>query len=394
MNVCTFGIRFPFVFCAVFAALLLPGPAEPASGARFHTGGVGSCQGCHLMHSASPDGSPLLLGPDASSLCLNCHASGGANSPSVLSPDGSALTPGGDFYWLSKSFSWLDGASSGDSHGHNIVARDFNLFADAVNSLAPGGSFPASQLGCTSCHDPHGQVGGGTSAGAPAVSGPGSYAASAPINTVRGHYRLLGDVGYRPNGGPVFQSAAPIARQSQINKYQESDSSHVDYGTGMSEWCGNCHAELLSGNHQVAGGAFSHPAGKNELLDQEIAAVYNSYIKTGDLSGTAATAYLQFVPFERRTSDPQQLDPLSTQGPTVNANVMCLSCHRAHASAFSNIGRWDLAAGLLVESHPATGDAGATASDIMYSYSARDIASEFGSGQGQFCQKCHGASTP
>jgi len=90
----------------------------------------------------------------------------------------------------------------------------------------------------------------------------------------------------------------------------------------------------------------------------------------------------------------QLLDPNSTQGPDVNSNVMCLSCHRAHASAFPNSGRWDFTATLLVDSHPAVGDVGATTIDVYNSYYGRDIASEFGAGQGQFCEKCHGASLP
>lgn len=375
--------------------LLVVGCAEEAMSQAFHSGGIGNCNGCHSMHSAQSGSQPLLLSADSSSICLNCHAGlGGSNSPSVFSPDGSALTPGGDFYWLSKNFSWLEGDSPGDSHGHNIVAMDFNLFSDAVLTQAPGGTFASAQLGCTSCHDPHGQVDGGSRWGNQPISKSGSYADSADIGTVTGNYRLLGDSRYHPDGGSAFQNDAPIARQSSVNKFQESDSSHVDYGSGMSEWCGNCHAGLLNNKHEVAGGSFEHPSGNNELLEQDIVDVYNTYLRTGDYSGLASSSYLQFVPFERGTTDILSLDPHSTQGPDASSNVMCLSCHRAHASAFANIGRWDFTASLLVDSHPAIGDAGATANDVYYSYYGRDIATEFGNGQVQFCAKCHGASIP
>lgn len=122
--------------------------------------------------------------------------------------------------------------------------------------------------------------------------------------------------------------------------------------------------------------------------------MYDIYLRSGDLSGVSATAYLQFVPFERGTSTMQLLDPNSTQGPDLNSNVMCLSCHRAHASAFPNSGRWDFTASKLVDSHPAFGDVGASPTDPYYSYYGRDIAAEFGSGQGQFCEKCHGTTLP
>ena len=46
----------------------------------------------------------------------------------------------------------------GATHGHNIVAVDKGYVADPVNTTAPGGgTFPAAQLACTSCHNPHGQ---------------------------------------------------------------------------------------------------------------------------------------------------------------------------------------------------------------------------------------------
>ncbi|MBN2790947.1 MAG: hypothetical protein JXQ81_00420 [Desulfuromonadales bacterium] len=153
----------------LFFAISLPAPAQ-----SFHSGGVGQCSGCHSMHSANPISQQLLLSSDPSSICLNCHAGlGGPNSPSVFSPDGSALTPGGDFYWLTRDFSWLDGSSPGNTHGHNFVARDYNLLPDPSLLQAPGGTYLASNLGCTSCHDPHGRA-GSLLAGAQPITGSGS----------------------------------------------------------------------------------------------------------------------------------------------------------------------------------------------------------------------------
>jgi hypothetical protein len=226
------------------------------------------------------------------------------------------------------------------------------------------------------------------------VSGSGSYGAAPAVGTISGNYRLLGDSRYQPTGGVSFNADAPIARQSSVSRFTETDSTHVAYGSGMSEWCGNCHAAMLGGNHQATGSSFEHPAGRSAMLQQEQVATYNSYLRTGDFTGTAATAYLQFAPFERGTTTLQLLDPNSRQGPEASANVMCLTCHRAHASAFPNAGRWDFTASLLAGSHPAVGDVGATVSDVYYSYYSRDITAEFGAGQGQFCEKCHGTATP
>ncbi len=387
-------VSFQILVGILLVSMPLTGLITSAVAQNFHTGGVGSCGGCHATHDAPSTGQPLLLSSDPSSICLNCHAgSGGPNSPSVFSPDGSALTPGGDFFWLTRSFSWLDGNSPGHDHGHNIVAIDYNLLADPLSSRAPGGTYPSAQLGCTSCHDPHGQTGGGTRWGQQPVSGSGSYGDEAAFGAVSGNYRLLGDARYQPPGGTTFNADAPVARQSSLSKFGETDTSHVVYGSGMSEWCGNCHGALLLGEHQT-GGTFQHPVGGSALLGADQVDSYNSYLRSGDLTGTAATAYLQFVPFERGTTTLQLLDPNSSQGPDTNANVTCLTCHRAHASAFADAGRWDFTADLLVNSHPAVGDVGATVNDVYFSYYGRDIAAEFGAGQGQFCEKCHATAQP
>jgi hypothetical protein len=186
-----------------------------------------------------------------------------------------------------------------------------------------------------------------------------------------------------------------VARQNIDSKFSESDDSHVDYGTGMSEWCRNCHQSILD-DHSGAGD-FVHPIGSDVTLTN-VFSMYNSYINTGDLvanttgTGDIATAYLQFVPFERGTNDQQLLNPVSTEGPNATSKIMCLTCHRAHASAFRSIGRWDFDAVLLADSHPGPGDVGVSGNDVQYSYYGRNISNEFGSGQGPFCEKCHGFS--
>jgi hypothetical protein len=224
------------------------------------------------------------------------------------------------------------------------------------------------------------------------VSASGSYGETAAPLTASGSYRMLAGAGYS-YAGYTFSNDAPVARQNGVLPFGESDASHVDYGAGMSEWCSNCHPGILSGDHN-AGGPFTHPSGSTTLLTSEMVATYNSYVNSGDSSGTVDTAYLQFVPFERATTDMALLDPTSTRGPVGNANVSCLTCHRAHASAFMYAGRWDFSATLLVDSHPAVGDGGTTATDVANSYYGRDIAVEFGASQGPFCEKCHAGSLP
>jgi len=379
-------IFFLFSFFYLLAACL---PAD-----AFHNGGVGACEGCHTIHN-SKDGLPLgrtssalILASDPSSVCLNCHSGiGSFSSHHVSSPDGSALTPGGDFYWLRKTFTWAGGSSPGASHGHNIVARDHGFSADPSRNTAPWGSYPSASLSCTSCHDPH----GGATPESLAVSGSGSYGEAASAGTIRGNYRLLAGIGY--NGGDAslnftFSNPAPTARQNSLRPFGETDTSHVDYGANMSEWCANCHTDILNREHRNSDSNFGHPVGNGERLEDYVN-TYNRYVRTGDMSGSSATAYLALVPFERGLTDVSQLDPTGTQGPDNNSNIMCLTCHRAHASAFKFAGRWDFTAELVVNSHPAPTDSGVTGSDVLYSYYGRDMPIEFGTGQRILCEKCH-----
>jgi hypothetical protein len=162
----------------------------------------------------------------------------------------------------------------------------------------------------------------------------------------------------------------------------ESDASHPAYGSGMSEWCANCHPDFANASRM-------HPSGNNARLRPAMVASYNAYVRTGDTSGTRARAYLALVPFERGVTDVSALQPSSTEGPDATANIMCLTCHRAHASAFSGIGRWDFTATFLVESHPRLGDGGASPADVQNSYYRTDVAVRFGRYQRSLCNKCH-----
>ena len=76
-----------------------------------------------------------------------------------------------------------------------------------------------------------------------------------------------------------------------------------------------------------------------------IATTYDLYNGTADLTGGShATAYLAAVPFEDAANTSS-----STAGPTASSTVMCLSCHRAHATSAPNAGRWDFDVTLLSE---------------------------------------------
>ncbi|MBU8871652.1 MAG: hypothetical protein KOO60_12370 [Gemmatimonadales bacterium] len=359
------------------------------SALAFHDGGVAYCAGCHTMHN-SQDGvaidglvtnSNLLNENDATEACLRCHASYGQFA------DGNGWGAGGDFYWVTKTFTWESHGtktSTGDSHGHNVISPGRGLNPEATLARAPGGGsagFQSAYMACTSCHDPHGNTNFRLLYGETTIAGPGEP------DTPRPNY---------DGGGFNFTEPAPLAagnsrytNRTSSRGEPETDSAHTVYKSGMSEWCANCHTNF----HDDNATDFVHPVSEEM---NGLAANYNAYVATSDFSGVAATSYSGLVPFEDVDVDLTTVDTENyTAGPTSNDQVMCLSCHRAHATPFADATRWDMATDFLVDSHPAVAgedelgnpifDGGATQSDIdnmYYGYS-------FTNDQRSLCNKCH-----
>ena len=328
--------------CFVFAGSAL----------AFHDAGVAHCNGCHTMHNSedgalvdpdSPGGNPWLL-KDAtpSDVCLSCHATrlGAVFNTDVLNPG--TDYGGGNFIFLLEDNlnDGHGGATSpiaGDAAGHNLDAPGYGLASDATLGSSPGGAFPASQLGCSSCHDPHGNE----------------------------NFRLLFGNGQQAQDGLfTYTTAAPLAAGKSIHGGGETDASHTAYLSGMSAWCGNCHGDFHNNSTDLV-----HPSGM--AMGASVATNYNLYNGTNDLlGGAAATAYLAAVPFE----DPANTTS-STAGPTGTSQVSCMTCHRAHATSAPNAGRWDFSVTLLDEDGLESG-----------SYA---IPHSFDANQRSLCNKCH-----
>jgi hypothetical protein len=286
-------------------------------------------------------GAFLLQGTDASSTCLNCHAANKstAGSYTVLSlaqTIPSQRTPGGDFAWLKRS----------STKGHSIVAADYALTAETkkTGNVAPGGNYPVGVMGCSSCHDPHGRYRRLSSTGKFAttgeiIAGSGSYGADPTNGEAVGAYRLLGGVNYLPvsaTGADAFTQDPIIA--ASPNPYNASEATSdiiVNYGdstAGM--WCQQCHPKM-----HMSGSAVSvHP--NDEALGSTIAGIYNTYKGSGGIAGTTGNfaGYTSLVPvaYDNIKVNSQLAGHFSQNGTvTANDRVMCLSCHRAHASGFN-----------------------------------------------------------
>jgi mono/diheme cytochrome c family protein len=411
----------------------------------FHSGGVAECEGCHSMHnslegSANVTGMPqyqsgpfLLKAQDQSGACLNCHQSadtaptGYHISTAGITPLDSTApveqTPGGDFAWLKKTMTGSIRKTAttweGDRHGHNVIAIDFGYTADKELTAAPGGSYPASALACSSCHDPHGRYrrfadGSIASTGLP-IFASGSYTSSAaPIAGVSaaGAYRILAGAGYQPkslSGSYAFANQVPAAvapsSYNGVNTTAAGTFDRVAYGSGMSEWCANCHTAMHLDTYTSGTKGLVHPAGNGAKLTAPIAANYAAYVSSGIMTGTGA-GYSALAPFE--TGNGQTLADYTAlkafqatpTAPTTSNNVLCLSCHRAHATAFESMARYYLGNEFMTVADSANAaiyDTSTTENKINTGYNTVQQtnayngrpATVFGPWARNYCNKCH-----
>jgi predicted CXXCH cytochrome family protein len=399
----------------------------------FHDGGVARCNGCHTMHNSELNaaitdiggpatqfttGPMLLRAEDRSGACLNCHGEGTDNHSYHVYTEESDTNPnqvpeqfgpGGDFAW--NVLGTIGGATK-ERRGHGITAAAFGLVADTTITTSPGGTYPGASLACSSCHDPHAKyrvIGGEVSAdpatdqvtqGAPIVES-GSYTGvdvgTLPSDEAVGVYRFLGGVGYNQKStattADAFVNPAPVAKvASSYNSPSTLGGVRVAYGQGMSEWCANCHGSIHNSDYPTN---LRHPAGNDADLTTAIADNYNAYVNTGDKTGTSSDSYLALVPFETGQAYDAipALDAVqtSTVGPAATDNVMCLSCHRAHATAFESMLRWDYQASpfmVLASGDYHLPDIGLTQEQVVAGYYNKPAA-DFGAYQRSLCNKCH-----
>ena len=411
--------RVGYTVLAVAVLLLLAGGSPQA----FHSGSVAECAGCHSMHSAPSSGSFLLVASDPSSTCLSCHQGANDTGPSsyhistadsALGPGASPLqrTPGGDFGYLKKTYFFsLHGTVNeyGRTHGHNIVAADYGYLADPDTSVAPGGTFPSAQLGCASCHDPHSAIrrlsdgtyarSGSVGFTSPVVSGSGSYGAIPAAGNAVGAYRLLRGLG-DDTQGVTYDGVAIAVAPSTYNRTEAVTQTRVAYGASGANtwglWCATCHP----GMHSDLGASNVHPV--DQQLGSGIAAIYNAYKMTGDLTGSSTNAFTSLVPFEENTGDittlasHAKIDNSYLNGPSSSDRVTCLSCHRAHASAWMDALRWNNEGEFMIYNglYPGTDNAasnyarGRLAAETQAGYYDRPVTT-FATYQRVLCNKCH-----
>jgi hypothetical protein len=311
----------------------------------------GRCKDCHTMHY-SKEGQEVTyagkMGPFTSLTiggCLGCHGqdpigtksiitNGKARIPQVLHHNENNDLAGGNFYYVA------DGYSPDYTKGHNLtgISRQENPpgmttppgFLGGV--VIPGGTGPAywpaqQQLTCAGtwgCHgnraleDPSESVHGAHHDDDSEIDG----------STVGKSYRFLYGI-----VGKEHKDWEYLAADDNHNGYK-GDQTHDSMNT-ISYLCGECHAKF-------------HP-NPNLGGSSEVGHVYNSIWRrhpsdisfNGVHTGYLGSEYQGYVKYSLESPVAYQNPSGTETAVDMDSIIMCLSCHRAHASPYSDILRWD-----------------------------------------------------
>ena len=139
-------------------------------------------------------------------------------------------------------------------------------------------------------------------------------------------------------------------------------------------------------------------------LTAQLRSNYAAYVKSGDMTGSDTTSYHSLVPFVEDTADHTVLasharsDNGALGGPRNGDLVSCVTCHRAHASGWEQMMRWNNKSTFLTQNGvfpgiDTTPDApesarGRTSAETRAAYYDRP-ASAFATYQRTLCNKCH-----
>jgi len=248
--------------------------------------------------------------------CVGCHTNLSNttitedNAPIVFNPSVPANPlAGGNFYYV------LD-VMNGDARGHNVL--DIKGPDATLGLTPPGGTVMSSQLTCAGEYGCHGdrtpendELAG--------ISGAHHTDDAAPLTgtSVGKSYRFLKGI---------------LGKEDTDWEQDNINNSHNEYkgGSGfptsetISSLCGQCHGDFH--NSTDVGSAspwLRHPTDK----------VLNS---SGEYAGY--TTYNMLAPVARPNPDSVSVTTAVTPGTDI---IMCLSCHRAHASPYYKMIRWN-----------------------------------------------------
>ena len=358
--------NFLVIFYAILTVAILTAFPRPLSAKV-----TGPCVNCHTMHNSQNDAPMATYGPSGQPWtgtgpypalvrgdCLGCHGLGTSSNidpvtgaPQVFHTNATDLA-GGNFAYITGA----KGSGASDAKGHNVV--DLGNTDDVLNGPpGPFNGFGHDQavtnmnLTCAGENGCHGKR-------AP-FSGNSNLLGlrGAHHNDVEGKcdvadkdynsYRFLWGVkGFENNGTYKWQNHDADNHNEYFGAtsppvYTSSNCATVCHGTEsvqapqntMSGFCATCHGNF----HTLSGGGYGSEAGIGDDNVSPFQRHPTDVVLPGSGEYAAYTSYSVEAPVARQSV-------ASSISNTVNPGsdiVMCISCHKAHASDYPDMLRWD-----------------------------------------------------
>jgi hypothetical protein len=321
--------------CLLFALFCLPLSSEAKI--------TGNCSNCHTMHNSQNgssmnfDGSTMPNEVLLRATCLGCHSeangtswkNGVSGAPIVLNTveptyNTAKGLAGGNFYYVSTTV---------DNTGHNIFSTNLDDTPPALGNTPPGGSALTDQVRCAGtwgCHGHNGRQSGDTAVDNQIMGIKGAHHGNdtpplgGSLTNVADNYRFL--LGIKGKEDADWEE--DVVNTSH-NEYKGaigfSDTFTISY------LCGECHGNSGGeGFHNSTGVGTTSPWLRHPtdiILPSDASKEYKNY-----------TSYSMVAPVAR--PNPDSVSDTTKVTPGIDI-VMCLSCHRAHASPNFKMMRWD-----------------------------------------------------
>lgn len=347
--------------------------------------GMVVCSDCHVQ----VNGNLTLKKEDITDLCLSCHTEGnntadtadlvGVAPGSWLAPVVKTATgavppgvamPAGDFYW--SDLDPRNGHNPAYTKGSATAPTSRKMRADPVlGSNPPGGAITDGEWSCHSCHSSHFRFAANTAPWRQLKRRINNTNITGDV-TVYGVESVTGNITQDPAYEPIkSNSRGDIQNDAYLNMRKdgnplegadlfklEGDTNKNVYRGGFSAFCSACHGNFHGGSGETS----AHDNGISRVNGTWVR--HPSNLRLAESSKYGVAAYTAVISNTQRTyPNPPGYDwkyPLvkadsdfsvrsleaSGQLKTVSGDdrIMCLTCHKAHATQFRNMTRWDAAA--------------------------------------------------
>ncbi len=384
------GFNIIFIATLVGGATLLASSVASAAITQ-------QCGYCHTMHNSQDGGtffSPVDLAPPddppGSSLngallrwdCLGCHSgfntaasiAAGAGVPKVNATAGepaydnsdagsgaaNGTLAGGDFYYVT-----LD-----DTFGHNVDVVDAdgdgtlttppgwdNGLGTGINLNGPTWSEPVRCAGTYGCHGDHSQADAFAAISGAHHGDDGTVDGTTIGKSYRWLDGILGteDVDWEWTRG---DNSTDHNQYRGVDRHKGVDTDIVaDTTDTISYLCGQCHGRFHNNNAGGDAGIINadaawmrHPT-DYDMANTDAGSEYKAYPGSGGSIG--ARPYSTAAPVASSTIGAISLATVNLLAPgTDTAIVTCISCHRAHASPYADLLRWDYINDCIIASTP------------------------------------------